>query len=259
MGDVEEARRARRTLTGAGEEDPLVDLVGDDPGAGRAAVREQRILLGAAQRPAGRIVGRVDEQHASAIGDCALERLDVETPRAIRRRTQGKARHLRAEDRRLRSEVGPDRHDRDDFVAGADQRLHRQHQRAHARRRDRDAAALDRRMQRAHVAGERLAQLGEAEVVRIEGLAFGDRARRRVADELRRRFVALAEPEREHVAAAHRRVRDLANLRCGQLVDERSHGRDRCGREGVRGWRSATGSGRGQAATSGQRGRTSKA
>ena len=81
------------------------------------------------------------------------------------------------------------------------------------------------RMQRADVAGDRVAQLGQAEVVRVEGLALGERAHRRIADELRRRLVALAEPEGEHVAAAQRGVGDLADLRSGQFVDERSHGR----------------------------------
>ena len=63
----------------------------------------------------------------------------------------------------------------------------------------------------ADVGGDRLAQLGQAEVVRIEGLALGDRARRGIADELRRRLVALAEPEREHVAAPEGRIGDLAD------------------------------------------------
>ena len=63
-----------------------------------------------------------------------------------------------------------------------DQRLHRQHQRAHARRRHGDAVAVDGRMQGARVAGDGFAQLGEAEVVRVEGLAVGDRLRCGVAD-----------------------------------------------------------------------------
>ena len=212
----------------AAEEDPLVDLVGDDPRSGRATVREQRFLLGAGQGPAGRVVGRIDEQDAGAFGHRVLEGVDVEPPRAVLRRAQREADDVGAEDRRLRGEVGPDRDDGDHFVAGPDQRLHRQHQRADARRRHGDAAAVDGRMQRARVAGDGFAQLGEAEVVRIEGLALGDRPRRGVADELRRRLVALAEPEREHVAAAHRRVRDLADLRSGQVVDQRSHGAAGC-------------------------------
>ena len=39
----------------------------------------------------------------------------------------------------------------------------------------------------------------------------------------RRDLVALAEPEGQHVAAAHAGVGDFADLRTGQFVDERSH------------------------------------
>jgi hypothetical protein len=50
--------------------------------------------------------------------------------------------------------------------------LHRQHQGVHARGGDCDAPGIERSMQAADVVGQRLAQLGQAQVVRIEGLAF---------------------------------------------------------------------------------------
>ena len=65
-------RRRRRCRGSSGaarpvaEVEPLVDLVGDDPGAGAAAVVEDGLLLGARQRPAGGVVRRVDQQHAGA-------------------------------------------------------------------------------------------------------------------------------------------------------------------------------------------------
>ena len=136
-------------------------------------MREQRFLLGAGQGPAGRVVGRIDEQDASAFGHGVLEGVDVEPPRAVLRRPQREADDVGAEDRRLRGEVGPDRYDGDHLVAGAHQCLHREHQRADARRRHGDAGAVDGRLQGARVAGDGVAQLGEAVVVLIEGLALG--------------------------------------------------------------------------------------
>ena len=217
--DVEETRRA--ALSGNVIE-PLIDFVGDDPGAGAPAVREERLLLGAAQRPAGRVVRRVHEQHARLGSHHVEQALQVQAPRA----GLGSKRYGLddgAEDSRLRSQVRPDRHDGNDFVTRVEQGLHREHQRIHAARRDGDSIHWNRAVQPARVGGECLAQLGQAEVVCVKRFSRGDGARRRFAHVRRRCFIALAEPERKHVAAADSGVRDFANLRRRQLFDCTPH------------------------------------
>src|SRR5207244_5995589 len=56
-------------------------------------------------------------------------------------------------------------------------------------------------------------QLGNAEILRVEGFAGAERGDRRFADIRGRDFVGLAEPERQNVGIAHARVGNLANLR----------------------------------------------
>ena len=51
------------------------------------------------------------------------------------------------------------------------------------------------------IAGERGAQLRDAALMGIEGLAGGQRLRRRIGDEVRRRQVAFADPERDQPLA----------------------------------------------------------
>ena len=174
------------------------------------------------ERPAGRVVRRVDEQHAGlpvSRRAAAPRRSSRQAPSRVGRSDTRVT--LRAEDRRLRRQVGPDRHDRHHLVAGADQRLHRQHQRVDAGRRDGDALGADRRMQRRRcsAASPRAARAGRGCARR--------RSRPRPASACAasrmncgRGLVALAEPERQHVAAADAGVGDLADLRAGQLVDE---------------------------------------
>ena len=74
-------------------------------------------------------------------------------------------------------------------------------------------------MQPRDVTGDRIAQLGDAEVLGVEGLARSDRGDRRVADVRRGHLVGLTEPERQDVGIAHAGVGDLADLR----GDQRAH------------------------------------
>ena len=69
-------------------------------------------------------------------------------------------------------------------------------------------------MKPAHVSRKCPAQLGQPQVVRIKSLATLQRIDRRLADEIRRDFVALAKPERQHVAAAHARIGDFTDAAC---------------------------------------------
>ena len=74
-------------------------------------------------------------------------------------------------------------------------------------------------MQAGDVGRDCFPQLGNAEVVRIEGLAGVQSVYARLPDECGRDFVGLAEPEREHVVAGHAGVGHFANLRGAQAAD----------------------------------------
>src|SRR5438093_4221605 len=78
-------------------------------------------------------------------------------------------------------------------------------------------------MQARGVAGDRVAQLGQTEVVRIEGLASRQRLGGRLANRGGRDLVALAEPEGEHIVAADAGIGDFANLRSRKVGDHGSH------------------------------------
>ena len=82
----------------------------------------------------------------------------------------------------------------------------------------RDLARFRFSMQSARIGGERFPQLGDAEDVRVEELAGADRVGAGLADEIRRRLVGLADPEREDVAPADAFVVELADLRSGELA-----------------------------------------
>ncbi len=204
------------------EPDALVHLVGDDPGAGAPAVGEDRLLLGACQRPAGRVVRRVDEQHAGAVGDgCAsASRSSFHAPAsavsANKRRSAPRiagcaGRFGQTGSTTTTSSPAPtsaciaiiSAFTPDDVTA------------------TRSAATARCRRD---VVGDRAAQLRQPEIVRIEGLAADERIDRRVADELGRGLVALAEPEREDVGAADAGVGDFANPRPRKLFYGCAHG-----------------------------------
>src|SRR5437762_9308560 len=74
-------------------------------------------------------------------------------------------------------------------------------------------------MEARYVGGDCLTQLGNAEVVRVEGFAARERGRRLVANERRRDFIGFAEPERQQIRIAHTGVGDFANLRSAQRLD----------------------------------------
>ena len=79
-------------------------------------------------------------------------------------------------------------------------------------------------VQAAGVLRDRVAQLGQAQVVGVEGFALLQRFDRRLADEVRRDLVAFAEPERQHVAAPHAGIGDFADLGFFEVLDGVAHG-----------------------------------
>ncbi len=190
---------------------PFVHLIGQDPGTGPAAMVQDRLLFGPAERPARRVVGRIDHQQPGRRRHRVDQGLQVQGPGAAGR-LEGHPLEPGAHDQRLGRQVRPDRRHHDHLVARIHQPLHRQHQGVDAAGRDGDAVRADLRMQLAGVVGQSFAQLRQAEVVRVEGLALLQRFDRGLADELGRDFVAFAEPEGQHIAAPHAGIRDFADF-----------------------------------------------
>jgi hypothetical protein len=79
-------------------------------------------------------------------------------------------------------------------------------------------------MQRRGIGGEGFTQFGQAQVLRIKGLAALQRVDGGAPDHLGGHLVALAEPEREHVRTAHAGIGDLADQRAGKFGDGLAHG-----------------------------------
>jgi hypothetical protein len=110
----------------------------------------------------------------------------------------------------------------DHAVARLDDELRHEHQRLHAGAGDADFVHADRPADLRDVRRERLAQLRQAEVVRVEHFARGDGVHAGLADELRRGLVGLAHPEGEHVLSANALVVQLADLRGREGPDRRA-------------------------------------
>src|SRR3954447_19966252 len=85
-------------------------------------------------------------------------------------------------------------------------------------------------MQARQVRSDRFAQFDDAKIVRVEGFAARKRGGRLFANERRRNFIRLAEPEWQHRRIIDARVRYLADLRCNKRADGGASGRrGRCG------------------------------
>jgi hypothetical protein len=150
----------------------------------------------------------------------------VELP-AVRREFEGHGFHSSAEDLRDLLQVGPERYHRHDAIARIDEQLRGEHQRVHAGARHPDLRLRRFSVQAAHVSSEGAAQLGDAEIVRVEHLARGDGIDAGAADRLGRGLVGLADPEGEHVLAADALVVELADLRRGERAHRGARG-ERC-------------------------------
>ena len=212
--------KTRRTGIGAGLEiETLVDLVGQYPGSGLAAMLQNALLLQTRQRPAGRIVGRVNDQHFGGLSHCSQQTAHVKCPDTIDR-FQWHALELRSHDDRLCRQVGPYRGDCYHFVTRVNQLLHRQHQRIDATTGDGNPIHANLAMTRAHVSGDFLAQFGQAQVMRIEGFAALQGINCRLADEVWCDLIAFPEPEGQHIAATHAGIGDFPDSGLFKVLDD---------------------------------------
>src|SRR5262249_4813970 len=76
---------------------------------------------------------------------------------------------------------------------------------------------------------QRLAQLGDSPLPGVEGLPCGERAGRGVADERRRRNIALADPERDQTLPSAAVIRDLDDTALGRAARLRAQRREQRG------------------------------
>ena len=184
------------------------------------------LLLRATQRPAGRVVRRIQNQHACARRHRVQQGLHIQNPGPIQGpQTHGV--HIAAHDARLRHQVGPHGRDRNDPAAGVDQRLRGQHQRVHTPRGHRDPVhshSADSTVAQRHIGRDGLAQGRHTEVVGIKSFAPCQGLHCGLADEGRRGLIALAEPKGQHIAAAQTGVGDLADFGFFELQDGWTHG-----------------------------------
>ncbi len=79
-------------------------------------------------------------------------------------------------------------------------------------------------MAHGHIGRNRLAQGRHAQVVGVKRFAPRQRLHRRLADEARRGLVALAEPKRQHIAAAQTGIGNLTDFGFFKLQDGVAHG-----------------------------------
>ena len=223
LGHIQKGRRAAVGRVGFVIK-TLIHLVGQHPGAGVAAVRQNVSLFGAAERPACRVVGRIDDQHTRRGRDGGFERRHVELPLAVHG-TQRHALQIRAHHQRLRRQVGPHGCHGDHFVTGIDEGLRRQHQGVHAARGDGQTVHSNGAMQGRHVISHRLAQLRQAQVVRIKGLALLQRIDGGLAHDVGRDLVRFTKPKGQYIGTAHARVGNFTDARLFQVHDGLAHER----------------------------------
>ena len=182
------------------------------------------LLLVTRQRPAGRIIGGVDDQDFGAGGHGCHQGRHVQRPHAVHGR-QGEAVDTSAHDGGLCGQVGPHWRDSHHLIASIEQLLHGKHQRVDTATGHGHAVDSDRAMPVAHVDRDGLAQFRQAEVVGVKSLATLQRLDGGLANEVRRDFIALAKPERQHVLAAHAGIGYFTDTGLFKVLNDLAHGR----------------------------------
>ena len=162
-----------------------------------ACQSENALEIIAGGRPTGRVRGRVDDDSPRPGRHRGFESAEIEIPAVRpgghRQGDRASAVHL---DGGLEIRPGRSRHDH--LVSRPGYDPHRHLEGMHPTDRDVEALGIERSSeQAARVPGDRLPQLGDAALPGVEGLAGGERTRRRIRDEGRGRPVPLADPERD--------------------------------------------------------------
>ena len=201
---------------------PFVDLVGQNPGAGAAAMVQNALLLLARQRPASRVIRRVDNQQLGFRRHGHQQRFDVKLPLPVVG-LQGHATQASTHDRSLGSQVGPDRGDGHHLIARIDQGLCCEHQGVHAATGDGQSVKLDGAMTLGHVMRHSLAQFGQAQVVRIKGLAHLQGGDGGLSNRLGRDLVAFAKPESQQIGSPQTGIGNLPDAGLREIKDGLAH------------------------------------
>ena len=188
LGDVEEGRRARAFVVQA-----FIDLVGQDPGARAAAMRQDRLLLLPRQGEAGRVARRVQQHQPRLRRDRRQQPVEIHPPQPLRQ-VQRHGLDRGREDQRDGADIRPVRRQGDHLVARVQHRLAGQHDGIDAGAGGADAVHGDLAAVPLLVAGDGVAQRIDAEVGGVEGLPRRQRLRRRTLDEVRRRGYPAPRP-----------------------------------------------------------------
>ena len=184
--------------------------------------RERRDDLLTRRDEAGRVGGRVEKNEPGRRRYRARELVRIEAPAA--RPVEADRHGAGAGDFERADEIGPRRRRDQRLVAWAGNEPGRDLDCVHAADGDeeilgRESAASGRRaVDVGHVGGDRRAELGHAALVGVECLAAVERGLGRLADERRRRQVALADPQRNEPLPAAAVIEHLDDAARGDVA-----------------------------------------
>ena len=183
---------------------------------------QNALLLLARQRPASRVIRRVDNQQLGFRRHGHQQRFDVKLPLPVVG-LQGHATQASTHDRSLGSQVGPDWGNGHHLIARIDQGLCCEHQGVHAATGDGQSVKLDGAMTLAHVMRHSLAQFGQAQVVRIKGLAHLQGGDGGLSNRLGRDLVAFAKPESQQIGSPQTGIGNLPDAGLREIKDGLAH------------------------------------
>ena len=201
-------------------DDAVIDLVGDDPQPAPAREIGQRRDLVGRCRPAGRVGRRVDEDPLGARvarGDELSRSSRQPPPGAGSSETRRGSPPMIETTAAMFGQIGATM---TRLSPGSISACAIEHQRVDAGAGDDDALHADGpRIQPAQIVGDRLAQLGQAGLVGVEGLAGAHRRGGRLADKAGVGTIALAVPQRDDIRIAHAERGNLGDPRGRQVED----------------------------------------
>ena len=186
----------------------MVDLVGNEEDVAFPAEIEQLGLLFGLHHPAGRVAGRIHEQHPGPPAQRRAHVVHVEMPPGGRLPLAHEI-HAGARHPAGALDVRPARADDDRVVAGAERHLDGDGEAEHGGTGHGDPVRVEvDPVERVEVALQRVAQVLPAAGVGVERVAVVERLLRGVADEFVGDEIPFAEPQRDHVGITEARQRD---------------------------------------------------